>query len=199
MGRDWRDRHPRFHFYDQLEPSPDARSTATRSRSSRDSPSRLRRPHSAGGRLRGLPIRAAPHPVSLGYDSSGIPRTARDHARNPGGCDLAGVALADLPMAPPGTVRPHQGLGRLLDFFSSLVCELRASRCIWRCLEVLSLGLSPAPRSPRCEHRCATGLHTGGPTGFGAATRDFGSQYLDLREKNFWMRLHVECPHLDRA
>jgi hypothetical protein len=83
----WRDRHLRFHFYDQLEPSPDIgdlrrRSTATRSRSSGDSPSRLRRPQSRCLTVR-LPIGAARHPVSLGYDSSGIPRTAPDHPRNP--------------------------------------------------------------------------------------------------------------------
>jgi hypothetical protein len=134
--RAWRDRHLRFHFYDQLGPSPDIgdllrRSTATRSRSrsrsrwrsSGDSPSRLRRPQYRCLAAR-LPIGAARHPVSLGYDSSGIPRTARDHSRNPGGCDLAEVALADLPMAPPGTVRPHHGLYRLFDFFSNISCEL---------------------------------------------------------------------------
>jgi hypothetical protein len=133
IGRDWRDRHPRFHFYDQLEPSPDiatccARSTATRSRSrsSRDSPSRLRRPHSAGGRLCGLPIRAAPRPVSVGYDSSGISRTAPDHPGKPVGCDLAEVALADLPMTPLGTVRPTQASAKYGAFFRIISSSWRA-------------------------------------------------------------------------
>ena len=39
---------------------------------------------------------------------------------------LAGVALADLSMTRPGTVRPHPGLCVLFDLFSNLVCELRS-------------------------------------------------------------------------
>jgi hypothetical protein len=42
----------------------------------------------------------------------------------PGGRDLARVALANLPMTRPMTVRTHQGLCKLSDLFSNLVCEL---------------------------------------------------------------------------
>jgi len=85
--QDWRDRHLRFHFNDQLEASPHigdllCEIDRDRPRSSGDSPSRLRRPQWRCLTAR-LPIRAARHPVSLGYDSSGISRTAPDHPGNP--------------------------------------------------------------------------------------------------------------------
>jgi hypothetical protein len=38
----------------------------------------------------------------------------------PGGCDLAEVALADLTMTHPETVRPHQGLYGISDFFLNI-------------------------------------------------------------------------------
>jgi len=38
----------------------------------------------------------------------------------PGGRDRAEVALADLAMTRPETVRPHQGLDRLSDFFLNM-------------------------------------------------------------------------------
>src|ERR1700729_3145080 len=94
-----------------------ATSTAIRPRSSGDSPSRLRRPDSAS---------SCPALCSLGNDSSGISRTAPDHPGKPGGRDLAGVALAELPMTRPETVRPHPGFYGLFYFFSNLFCELGA-------------------------------------------------------------------------
>jgi hypothetical protein len=87
-----------------------ARPTATRSRSSAESPSRLRRPHSAGTWPCRYQSGPAGHPVSLGCDSSGISRTTRYHPRKSGGRDLAEVAPADLPINPLGTVRPHPGI-----------------------------------------------------------------------------------------
>ena len=43
-------------------------------------------------------------------NGSGISRAAPEHPRKSGGCDLAEVGLADLPMTPLETVRPHPGI-----------------------------------------------------------------------------------------
>jgi len=73
-----------------------------------------------------LPARACPAPCSRGYEQS---RDLTDCARSSpqtSGRDLAGAALADLPVTRPGTVRPHLGLYGVSGLFSNLVCELRA-------------------------------------------------------------------------
>ena len=56
----------------------------------------------------------------------GSPGLRRIIPGNPAARDLAGVALADLPMTPSETVGPHPGLYKLFDIFSNLVCELRS-------------------------------------------------------------------------
>lgn len=45
-------------------------------------------------------------------NGSGISRAAPEHPRKSGGCDLAEVALADLPMTPLETLGEH-----VFDFF----------------------------------------------------------------------------------
>jgi hypothetical protein len=56
-------------------------------------------------------------------NSSGISRTAPDHPREPGGCDHAGVALADLPVtadsAPCGQPLVPTGTQSLVRIFSN--------------------------------------------------------------------------------
>ena len=67
----------------------------------------------------------APRP---GHDSYRISRRMASHPRNPGGRDLAEVALSGPPMTHPDTIRPHQGpKNGTLFFFESykLSCEPR--------------------------------------------------------------------------
>ena len=55
-----------------------------------------------------LPARACPAPCSLGHEQFRDLTGCAGLSPEPGGRDLAGVALADLAMTRPETVRPHQ-------------------------------------------------------------------------------------------
>ena len=120
----WRDRLPVLRLYDQLEPSPGVGDPLREiDRPDRDlrgiGSSRLRRPT--------VPVpdcAVASHDLrgALFRRSWTVPRSheLRPIIPGPGGRDLAEVALVDLAMTRPGTVRPHQGLYRLSDIFLNI-------------------------------------------------------------------------------
>ncbi len=63
---------------------------------------------------------------SLGHEQFRNLTSCARLSPEPGGRDLAEVALADLAMTRPETVRPHLGRYRLFDLFSNLASELGA-------------------------------------------------------------------------
>ena len=67
-----------------------------------------------------LPAKACLAPCSLGHEQFRDLTSCARLSPEPGGCDLAEVALADLAMTCPGTIRPHQDLYGLSDFFLNI-------------------------------------------------------------------------------
>jgi hypothetical protein len=114
--QDWNDRH-------RTPATCRARSTAAQSRSSGDSPATLRRPHSAYLPVP-LPTRACPAPCSLGHEQFRDVMNCTGSSPETRGRYLAGVALADLSMTRPGTVRPTRASACSSIFFriSSVNC-----------------------------------------------------------------------------
>jgi hypothetical protein len=115
---------PALRLYGQLEPSPGVGDLPREiDRPHRDSlgtgPCRLRRPQRRY--LSGpLPAKACPAPCSLGREQFRDLTSCARLSPEPGGRDHAEVALADLAMTPPQTIRPHQGLYRRSDLFLNI-------------------------------------------------------------------------------
>ncbi len=74
----------------------------------------------------GATVTCASAPCSVGHEQFRDLTSCARLSPEPGGRDLAEVALADLAMTRPWTVRPHLGRYGLSGFFSNLACELES-------------------------------------------------------------------------
>ncbi len=121
----------RFHLSDELEPSPgisDLLREIDRGPIAIFWGSPVQAEASTQCRYRTVPLpnQGLPSALFQGYEQFWDLMGCARSSRKPGDRDLAGVALADLPMTRPETVRPHPGLYRISDFFLNIVCELGA-------------------------------------------------------------------------